>query len=80
MSILANGGKKIILSEHDCFQRIIEGLSMAADGATMMATHRPDVGFMWLKMAEAMGINKMSVNKLAEEAAIRSVERMTKKS
>ena len=59
----------IILSEYDAFQRLINGLAMAKDGATMMSAHQTDKGFMWLKMAETYEVCIQSVYKLSEEAA-----------
>lgn len=59
----------IILGEYDAFQRLINGLKMAQDGAKMMAHHQPDKGFMWDKMAETYGVCIQSVYKLSEEAA-----------
>lgn len=59
----------IILSEYDAFQRLINGLAMAKDGARMMAAHQPDKGFMWMKMAETYEVCIQSVYKLSEEAA-----------
>jgi hypothetical protein len=63
----------IILSEHDCLAAIAQGLRTAEEAARMMAVHRPEVGFMWEKMAEAFGVNRMSINKLASEAASRTL-------
>lgn len=64
----------IILSEYDAFQRLINGLRMAQDGAKMMSAHQPDKGFMWLKMAETYEVCIKSVYKLSEEAASRVVK------
>lgn len=64
----------IIIPEHDAFQRIAQGLSLAMDGAKIMAVHRPDVAFMWLKMAEAFEVNRGAIYKLAEEAATRTLQ------
>ena len=66
---------RIILSEHDAMKRIIDGLGQCIDGARMMKHHRPEVGFMWEKMAEAFEVNRMSIWKLAEEAATKTMER-----
>lgn len=60
---------RIILSEHDCMLRITSGLATAADGAKMMAAHRPDQSYMWLKLSEAFRLNEAAAWKLAEEAA-----------
>jgi hypothetical protein len=59
----------IILSEHDAFTRLIDGLKTAQDGAKMLAAHQPDKGFMWEKMAETYEVCIQSVYKLSEEAA-----------
>lgn len=59
----------IILSEYDAFQRLINGLKLAKDGARMMSHHQPDKGFMWEKMAETYEVCIQSVYKLSEEAA-----------
>jgi serine protease inhibitor len=59
----------IILSEHDAFQRIAQGLAMAKDGAQMMAAHQPEKAFGWQKMAQVFEVCTQSVNKLSEEAA-----------
>lgn len=64
----------IILSEYDAFQRIINGLKLAKDGARMMAAHQPDKGFMWEKMAETYEVCIQSVYKLSEEAASKVVK------
>lgn len=64
----------IILSEYDAFQRIINGLKLAKDGALMMSRHQPDKGFMWEKMAETYGVCIQSVYKLSEEAASKVVK------
>lgn len=66
---------RLILSEQDALRRVSEGLSQAIDGARMMKHHRPDVAFMWEKMAEAFEVNRMSIWKLAGEAAIRTMGR-----
>lgn len=66
---------KIITSEHDAYKRMSEGLDQAIDGCKTMAVHRPAVGFMWLKMAESLSVCKMSVNKLADEAAVKTLKR-----
>jgi len=64
----------IILSEHDAFQRIIQGLAHAEDGAKMMAQHRPDVRDAWLMLSRTFGVCKESAWKLAEEAAAKTVK------
>lgn len=65
----------IILSEYDAFKKITEGLSQAAEGADLMATHRPDVGHMWAKMAETFRVCRESAYKLSEEAPSRTLEK-----
>lgn len=64
----------IILSEYDAFQRLINGLKLAQDGARMMGYHQPDKGFMWEKCAEVYGVCIQSVYKLSEEAASKVVK------
>lgn len=64
----------IILSEYDAFERLTSGLKMAKDGAIMMASHQPDKGFMWMKMAETYEVCIQSVYKLSEEAASKVVK------
>ena len=64
----------IILNEYDAFQRLINGLRMAQDGAKMMSAHQPDKGFMWEKMAETYGMCIQSVYKLSEEASSKMVK------
>lgn len=61
----------IIIPEYDAFQRLSDGLDMAADGARLMAQHRPDQAAKWLKMAEVYLVCKQSVWKLAEESALK---------
>lgn len=63
----------IILPEQQALTQIIEALHRAEEGARMMAVHREAVGFMWNKMAEAFAVNRMSIRKLAEEAATRTL-------
>lgn len=58
----------IILSEHDAFQRIAQGLAMAQDGAKMMAAHQPEKAHMWVKMAEVYAVSMQSIYKLSEES------------
>jgi len=66
---------RIIISESDALKRVADGLTQAIDGARMMKHHRPDVAFMWEKMAEAFEVNRLSIWKLAEEAATRTMGR-----
>lgn len=66
---------RIILSEQDAIKRIADGLTQCIDGARMMKAHRPDVAFMWEKMAEAFEVNRLSMWKLAEEAATKTIGR-----
>lgn len=61
----------IILTEHEAFQRIADGLKMARDGAKMMAAHRPDQAQQWNKMAEVYMVSMSAVYKLSEEAAMK---------
>lgn len=63
----------IILPENECLEQIAQGLRTAEEASRMMAVHRPEVGFMWEKMAEAFGVNRMSIRKLAQEAASRTL-------
>lgn len=64
----------IILSEHDAFSRLAEGLRMAKDGALMMAAHQPDKAHMWTKMAQVYEVSMQSVYKLSEEAAAKVIK------
>jgi hypothetical protein len=63
----------LIIPEHDCLAAIAEALHKAEEAAKIMAIHRPEVGFMWEKMAEAFAVNRMSIRKLSEEAASRTM-------
>ena len=69
---------KIILSEYDAFARLSEGMSMAADGARMMAVHQSDKAHMWLKMADTYEVAVKAIYKLSEESALKSAQRFTK--
>ena len=69
---------KIILSEYDAFARLSEGMSMAADGARMMAHHQPDKAHMWNKMAETYSVAVQAIYKLSEESALKAGERFKK--
>ena len=69
---------KIILSEYDAFARLSEGMSMAADGARMMAVHQNDKAHMWLKMADTYEVAVKAIYKLSEESALKSAQRFTK--
>lgn len=64
----------LILDEYSAFQRLINGLKLAKDGARMMAAHQPDKSFMWEKMAETYEVCIQSVYKLSEEAASKVVK------
>lgn len=64
----------IILSEHDAFTRIREGLAQARDGAKMMAAHRPDQAHQWEKMAQTYEVCGQAVWKLLEESVARQVK------
>lgn len=64
----------IILSEHDAFQRIIQGMKMAEDGARMMARHRPDVAKAWEILAATYKVCGESAYKLAEESMAKTVK------
>jgi len=59
----------ILLTEHEAFRRIADGLKMAEDGAKMMAMHRPDQGQQWMKMAQVYQISQQAVYQLSAEAA-----------
>ncbi len=59
----------IILDEHSAFQRIIEGLRQAQDGAAMLAAHQPEKAHMWAKLAEVFGVNCEAAYRLSQEAA-----------
>lgn len=59
----------LIKSEHDAMQSIIEGLSIARDGARMMAAHQPDKAQAWEKMAAAYEVSREIAYKLSEESA-----------
>lgn len=63
----------IILPENELLARISDALRTAEEAAQQMAIHRPEVGFMWNKMAEAFAVNRFSIKKLAEEAAQRTL-------
>ena len=65
---------QIILPENELLARISEGLRQAEEAAQQMAVHRPEVGFMWNKMAEAFAVNRFSIKKLAQEAAERTMK------
>ena len=69
---------KIILDEYSAFARLSEGMSMAADGARMMAHHQPDKAHMWLKMADTYEVAVKAIYKLSEESALKSAQRFTK--
>jgi hypothetical protein len=64
------GVKMIILSEHETFARLADGLRQAKDGALMMAQHQPDKAYMWMKMADTYEVCIQSVYKLSEERAL----------
>lgn len=63
----------IILSEQELLARISEALRTAEECAQQMAIHRPEVGFMWEKMAQAFEVNRFSIKKLADEAVARTM-------
>lgn len=64
----------IILSEFDAFQRMVNGLAMAKDGAKMLAAHQPEKAHMWTKMAETYDVSIQAVYKLSEESASKAVK------
>jgi hypothetical protein len=64
----------IILPENQLLDIIAEGLRKAEEAALQMAVHRPDVAQGWRMMAEAFSVNRMSIRKLAEEAATRTMK------
>ncbi len=64
----------IILGEYEAFQRLTNGLSMAKDGAVMMAAHRPDQAHQWNKMAEVYAVSMEAVYKLAEESVAKGTK------
>lgn len=64
----------IILSEYDAFQRLINGLKLAKDGARMMAIHQSDKAHMWDKMAEVYEVSIQSVYRLSKEAASKVIK------
>lgn len=65
----------ILLSEHESFHRLANGLKLAADGARMLALHQPDKAYMWNKMAEVYLVAVQTAYKLNEESALKSAER-----
>lgn len=64
----------IILSEFDAFQRMVNGLAMAKDGAKMLAAHQPEKAHMWMKMSEVYDVSIQAVYKLSEESASKVVK------
>lgn len=64
----------IILSEYDAFSRIRDGLKMAADGAKMVAAHRPDQAAQWNKMAQVYEVSMQACWQLMHEAAAKGAK------
>jgi hypothetical protein len=64
-----------ILDEHAAFQRIIDGLNQARDGALLLRAHQPDKAHLWEKMAETYSICAASAFKLAEERAVQQTRK-----
>lgn len=64
----------IILSEHDAFSRLIEGLRQAQDGAKMLAAHQPEKAFMWEKLAQVFAVNIQAAYKLSQESAAKVIK------
>lgn len=58
------------LDEHQAFQRIIDGLGLARDGALLMMKHQADHARQWEKMAQVYAVCQQSAFKLAEERAL----------
>lgn len=59
----------IILTEYDAMQRVVDGLSMARDGARMLGAHQPEKAHAWDKMAAAFEVSRELAYKLSEESA-----------
>lgn len=64
-----------ILDEHAAFQRIIDGLQQARDGALLLRQHQPDKAHLWEKMAQTYDVCAASAFKLAEERAIKQTQK-----
>jgi hypothetical protein len=63
------------LDEHQAFQRIIDGLSTARDGALLLRRHQPDKAHMWEKMAQTYDVCRQAAFKLAEERAVAQTQK-----
>lgn len=63
------------LDEHAAFQRIIDGLAQARDGALLMKQHMPDKAHLWDKMAQTYSICSASAFQLATERAVQQTQK-----
>lgn len=64
----------LILDEYSAMQRIIEGLSLARDGARMMAAHQPDKAHMWDKAAAGYEVARQIAYKISEDSAAKVIK------
>lgn len=64
-----------VLDEHAAFQRIIDGLGLARDGALLLKRHQPDKAHLWEKMAQTYEVCQASAFKLAEERAVQQTQK-----
>lgn len=60
---------KVLLTEKQAFQRILDGFDLAIDGCKMLALHQPEKAHMWAKCAEVYYVGKQGVWKLMDERA-----------
>lgn len=69
----------IILDEHTAFQRVIDGLKMASDGARMLMHHQPEKARGWDLVAQHYDLLAQTAFKLSEERAVEQANERLKK-
>jgi hypothetical protein len=58
------------LDEHAAFQRMIDGMDLAIDGAMLLSRHQPDKAHLWQKAAASMQVTKEILFSVAEDRAV----------